>query len=144
MALFFVLFGPWIAWLFLVINLFRWQTARVKKRQVGEPLNNENVLLLQHQHVDVSDEAFVIHNPLVAHRFAWAYFVSYLESENVLTLYTRDLGMQVVPKRAFKEPGSFERFCGLVQTHISAGQFLPRQSAFSVIAPVPALPIDAK
>ena|SRR5947209_8678640 len=73
-----------------------------------------------------------------------AVFLSYLESQNLLTLYTRDLGMQIVPRRAFAEPGSFERFCGLVQTHVAAGQFLPRQSGFAVIAPVPALPIESE
>ncbi|HEX4792499.1 MAG TPA: YcxB family protein [Humisphaera sp.] len=142
--LLFVLFGPWIVWLFLVVMLFRWQTARVKKRQAGELFTVEGSTLLQQQHLEASDDGITVSNPLAAHRYAWTYFVSYLESQNLLTLYTRDLGMQIVPRRAFAEPGSFERFCGLVQTHVAAGQFLPRQSGFAVIAPVPALPIESE
>jgi hypothetical protein len=71
----------------------------------------------------------------------WPFIVCYLESENLVSLYTRDLTLYVIPKRAFIEPGSFERFCGLVQTQVSRGQFLPRASGFAVLTPLPAAPL---
>ena len=133
MSLFGVLAGPWMVFFVFIVLITRIATKRMQRQQKAGLFDVEGSSRQEPQHIEADESKVAVSTPNVQHVFTWQYFVSYLESENLLMLYTRDLTVQIVPKRAFELPGSFERFCGLVQNHITAGQFLPRVSAFAVL-----------
>jgi hypothetical protein len=132
-----VLFGPWFVFILLVSMLISTASKRGKQRQKSGLFDVEGSSSFEPQHLEADDSRIAVSTPIVQHVFTWPYFVSYLESENLLMIFTRDLTVQIVPKRAFMQPGSFERFCGLVQNHVQAGRFLPRASAFAVLPVIP-------
>lgn len=144
-SLLLVLLGPWFAVLFAITSLIAFASKRAKFKRGSEMLAVEGSTMVQPQTLEADDTAITWMTPLSTRRCGWDYFVSYLESENLLILYTRDLTQHIIPKRAFPAPESFQAFCGLVQTHVPVGQFLPRPAGFAVLPPLaqPVMEVDA-
>ena len=135
---------PWIGWLLLVSTI----ASISRRRNKNNPgrLGHEESSTRLPQQLEITDQGLITSHAVCRHEFYWNYFVSYLESANLLLLYTKDLTSLVIPKRAFTDLQSIEQFCGLLQARIPAGQFLPRASGFQVLPlplpPVPAIPVD--
>jgi YcxB-like protein len=136
-------FIPWFGWLGIVSIVSR----RLKKNHPGRFGHEEGSPRVPQQ-LEITDRGLTLSNSLFCQELFWKYFVSYLESANLLTLYTRDLTSLVIPKRAFADLQAMDQFCGLLQARIPAGQFLPRASGFQVLPlplpPVPAIPVDGR
>ncbi len=135
-----VLFGPWLAWFILVGFGASWIKRWAKKGQNPSTFATDGCSLRELQSLEVDAGGTTVASTNLSHRCLWPHFVSYLESENLLMLFTCDLTVQIIPKRAFPDGESFERFCGLVQSQIARGQFLPRSSGFPVVHSKPPLP----
>ena len=78
-------------------------------------------------------------------QYAWTYFQGFKETSNLFLLYPSSLIFHIIPKRAFSNEHELARFCGLLQNHVRAGIFLPRQDGFimqSRPAAIPAIPLD--
>lgn len=142
-GLFAVAFLPWVGWLFLL----KFVSRLFKKYHPGRLGHEESSTRLPQQ-LEMAERGLIVTHAVCRHEFYWGYFVSYLESANLLLLYTKDLTSLVIPKRAFTDLRSLEQFCGLLQARIPAGQFLPRASGFQVLPlplpPVPAIPVDGR
>jgi YcxB-like protein len=70
-------------------------------------------------------------------QYQWSSFDRYQESTHLLKLVTENDTMVIIPKRAINDTENFDRLCGLIQTNIARGQFLPRESRFQVLPAAP-------
>jgi hypothetical protein len=124
----FVQFGPWVAWLVLITSVITFVHRRSQKPTLGP----EGSWARQPHAVEIDDQTIEVRRGHVTNRFGWPYFVSYLETENLLVLYTADLSLLILPKRAFATPEQSDTFRGLVVNHVPNGEFLPPATGFPV------------
>ena len=121
--------SPWLLYLALVRLVNRnpstllgdrlWSTVRSAGRQRS--------LVISTDGVTSDDEA-------TATRCQWSYFVRYRETNHLFLLVTEDGGVTMLPKRfVATTPGGEAEPRSLLQTHVAAGTFLPREPRFPVV-----------
>ena len=64
-------------------------------------------------------------------RRPWSYFVSYVETDNLYLIYTKDLTVMIFPKRVLSERDDVE-LRSMVMSNVPIGSFRERPSAFPV------------
>ena len=82
--------------------------------------------------VAVSPDGVTADDGTTADRCGWPYFVRYRETDHLLLLVTEDGSLMILPKRAVNAAGEAE-LRSLIQTHVAAGTFLPREVRFPVV-----------
>lgn len=135
-ALTLVACAPWVVCILVGIRVF----GAIGKAEAKNRLGVTGGSFRQPYTIEVSDRGVVWRNPFGSRDEYWCYFVSFLESDHLLLLFTKDLSVHIVPKRAFSAQ-SLDLFCGLIQARVPAGQFLPRVAAFPAPPSSPVLPI---
>jgi hypothetical protein len=84
-----------------------------------------------------SDDGIIVADRHVEQRFRWPYVVRYRETDNLLLLDTEDTLTLILPKRVIPDPATEGGLRTLIQRHVAAGAFLPRDPEW----PAPVLPL---
>ena len=81
---------------------------------------------------DVTDAGVQTTDGLCDTVWRWPAIVRYRETANLLVLTTEDARQLILPKRFY--PADEESLRAVIQTHVAQGTFLPRATAFPVMA----------
>jgi hypothetical protein len=126
-------FIPWTVY-FLVIRV---RLIAQRRRSLRATWAKKTSLRRPHT-AELTDEALTIDDGIVLHRFRWAHFKRYRETESLLLVTTVDGGNVFLPKRAVAGD-DLVRLRVAIQTHVADGTFLPHDVAFPVLP----LPVDS-
>lgn len=118
--------GIWLAFCFAMIRLARMTWS-------ARPDDSDDRTTFKPHTAEIDENGVRITHAMGELWLTWPYIASYLESPNVMILYTRDRAVQLLPKRALKDPAELIALRGLIQSHVEFGQFLESPSAFPVL-----------
>ncbi len=118
---------PWVAALVLFRAIHGGVRRAARRRWATTPSLHRPIS------AEVSDAGVSTTDGVTDNLYRWPAVVRYRETANLLLLTLEDARVLALPRRAFGGPEAEIAVRGLVQTHVAAGTFLPRERAFPVL-----------
>ena len=119
--------APWFAY-----GIFACGVTLTRSRHRTATLWAGNKSIQRPGTLDLSDDGLVATDVAVTAHYRWPHLVGYRETAHLLLLHTEDGGLVMIPKRAVPNPADEYLLRAMIQTHIAAGAFLPREVTFPV------------
>ena len=129
--------APWLVLLIVIILRGRWLQGRAPTS-----LGAANSPARLPQYCTFADEGVELICEECTTFYRWSHFVSYLETQRLLVLYTRGAMILMPPKQAFASEADLIAAKALVQTHVERGQFIDCAGGFPVL-PVRPRPVES-
>lgn len=89
------------------------------------------------QTLEFSDDGVQSESALGRQLLKWPAVIKFLETENLIVLYSTHFHLHIIPKRAFEVVGELDAFIALLIRHVPEGVLLPRRGVGFPVQPLP-------